>query len=133
MSEHDEPKTALTRLQERLAGEFTRTLYLGSHDAKSAAWYGNALAQIAADALLADGYTTSPAPEATETIEWEYGVDYTHMVSTRASNGWTAGYTSRAHADQIAAERLDGKVFRRRAAGPWVPVARAADEHEEGP
>jgi hypothetical protein len=72
VSEHDEPKTALTRLLTRHRDRFHGM----EADCSCGAWSTTAeespgghvepFAAHLADVLLAEGYTTSPAPETTE-------------------------------------------------------------------
>ena len=146
MSEHDEPKTALTRLLTRHRDRFHGM----EADCSCGAWSTTAeespgghvepFAAHLADVLLAEGYTTSPAPEATETVEWGVrfapGLLGVRWDPTRGGTR-TDGPYSEAEARQDSEKSGYPLVCRTRTGyedrvTEWVPVDRAADEHEEG-
>lgn len=131
MSEHDEPKTALARLIYSVSPDTQP--WDGEpfdfDDRRNLSGHNRGVALRTADVLLAEGYTTSPAPEATETVEW--GVLHPDgFVSGPAPARWIAEAT-------VAAMPVRKVITRTRTSyadrvTEWVPVDRAADEHEEG-
>ena len=178
VSEHDEPKTALTRLlgQHRAltklivaAGEAWIECLCGERvtvDLNAAGPYlDRAFAAHLADVLLAEGYTTSPAPEATETVEHLQARLDDETAARRIAGGAAdrfrdvlsecLGHADENPGDDVLVTELRqhfGKTgpeptrWRNFLTGaravmdqinampdPWVPVDRAADEHEEGP
>lgn len=154
MSEHDEPKTALTTTRPDPSDlpEGTPVLaWPGSRDSSPLLTRtrtpvfqtrsgdllvsvdghpgGIALTHIE---VMPEGYTTSPAPEATETVEWEYGVAWWWIGGDGHHASATVPSDSEAAAHERVAGMFNAHVVRRPKPDEWVPVDRAADEHEEG-
>ena len=147
MSEHDEPKTALARLLGE-HGSFTTALgrVLGIDGWAWSCWCGHTEAWSPtddvyrlhaahlADVLLAEGYTTSPAPEAAETVEFGL-IDHGGGVVINVPP-WTHPRDVEQYARELGYRNVRN-VRRTRISyadrvTEWVPVDRAADEHEEG-
>jgi hypothetical protein len=143
VSEHDEPKTALTRLLGAHHPHFVKSAY-PSWECSCGEWDGalgdngsdtdgqqdtsEGHAAHLADVLLAEGYTTSPAPEATETVEWRGTC--THGAIEQVSGSLGVKPTCGDDA-WLLMERRTVTSYADRVT-EWVPVDRAADEHGEG-
>ena len=98
---------------------------------------GRRMARLAAENArlrdtLAEGYTTTPAPEAVEPVEWEWSVTDTTSVELGIWPEERHTHPTRERAENEFVRDGDDVLLRRRAAGPWVPVDRGADGHEEG-
>lgn len=156
MSEHDEPKTALTGLLTEhmliLAPAPAITRCLCGADAgermslRAARWW---FAAHLADVLLAEGYTTTPAPEAVETVEWGVrvvsgglvspDVKYPEAVARRCVANLRERLGRPGHPGYYNGRRFESATLISRTrisyaprVTEWVPVDRGADGHEEG-
>lgn len=155
MSEHDEPKTALTRLLSEhgrahpiaeiggfkircTCGLILREVEDGMLTVPLSGEDRAAHAAHLADVLLTEGYTTRPAPEATETVEheiqevrsYEGGLIFVKCSCLTGSLPIASEWIKH-HWDGAPEEGVDAiktAIARQKS----TAVDRAADEHEEG-